>query len=99
MFLLFHWGEPNYYTDYPVLDQAVIQLLIDRQVKMVGVDTPSPDKYPYPGHSRFFEAEICILENLTGLEALCNRTSIEIFAFPLKLIADSSPVRVVARVV
>ena len=65
---------------------------------MVGLDTPSPDSAPYAIHKLLFEQNILIIENLKNLESLAGFNQIEIFAFPLKLDADASPVRIVARV-
>ncbi len=93
-----YWGSERYFTDYPVIDEGLVDYLVERQIKIIGVDSPSPDKPPYPAHRKFFEAGICILENLCGLAELVNRDRVELFAFPLKLDADSSPVRVVARI-
>lgn len=94
-----HWGKPPYYTDYPELDLALAHLLVKKQVKMIGMDTPSPDRSPYPLHRLFLEHGILLIENLTGLSHLISADAFEVFAFPLKIDADSSPARVVARVI
>jgi hypothetical protein len=64
---------------------------------MLGIDAPSPDYFPFAIHKLFFKCNIPIIENLTNLGILIFRENIEIMAFPLKLRADSSLVRVVAR--
>ena len=92
------WGTDAYFEDYPVISESLTDFLVQRQISIFGVDSPGPDKYPYPTHVKFFEANICILENLCGLEPLVGEDNVEVFAFPLKLEADSSPVRAVARV-
>ncbi len=92
------WGEKSYFEDYPTISDAVADFLVERKTKIFGIDSPGPDHYPYPTHVKFFNANIYILENLCGLDALVGKDDIEMFAFPLKLQADSSPVRVVARI-
>jgi len=67
-------------------------------VKIVGLDWVSPDHEPYPIHDILFKSNVLIIENLTNLGPLLRATNFEVFAFPLKIKADSSIVRVVARV-
>ncbi len=65
---------------------------------MIGLDWASPDHEPYPMHQILLRNNILILENLTNLNLLLSEPVFEIFAFPLKINADSSLVRVVARI-
>jgi kynurenine formamidase len=83
---------------YPVLTVAFTELLVMKQVKMIGLDTPSPDKYPFEIHKCLFQYKILITENLTNVEQLLNVKSFEIIALPLHIRADSSVARVIARV-
>jgi|SRR3989344_43873 len=92
------YHEPSYFADYPVMTEAVAHELTTRQVEMVGFDTPSPDRAPYPVHKILLGAGILIIENLTNLEALLAHTTFDIEAFPLALAADAAPARVIARV-
>ncbi|CAH1216933.1 Kynurenine formamidase [Paenibacillus plantiphilus] len=93
-----YYGQPRYFTDYPVLTAEFTDLLIRKQVKMIGLDTPSPDKYPFDVHKRLFQHNILIAENLTNVEQLRNVESFEIIALPLHVKADSSVARIIARV-
>ena len=92
------FGEPEYFTAYPVFCDELAKFLVTQKVKMIGIDWPSPDYHPYPIHKILLKNNILILENLTNLDQLLNETNFEVFAFPLKIEADSSLVRVVARV-
>lgn len=92
------FGTPQYFTDYPDISEDLALFLVERQVKMVGLDWDSPDHPPYPIHKILLRNNILILENLTNLDKLINIPSFEVFSFPLKIEADSSIVRVVARV-
>lgn len=91
-------GQSSYFTDYPVLTLAFAELLVRKQVKMIGLDTPSPDKYPFEVHKHLFQNEILIIENLANVDQLLNAKSFEIIALPLYIRADSSIARVIARV-
>ena len=94
----FHFGEPDYFTTYPDISEELACFLADQHVKIIGLDWVSPDHEPYPIHDILFKGGVMILENLTNLGQLLHETDFEVFAFPLKIEADSSIVRVVARV-
>jgi kynurenine formamidase len=89
--------ESDYYTHYPTIDTELIDFLIAGNVKMIGIDTPSPDYSPFYQHQKILEAGIFIIENLTNLHQLKSVTKFEIIALPLNIRADSSPARVIAR--
>ncbi|GGF90727.1 cyclase [Paenibacillus albidus] len=93
-----YFGQSKYFTDYPVLTLEFAELLVRKQVKMIGLDTPSPDKYPFEVHKCLFQNNILIIENLTNVEQLQNVKSFEIIALPLHIKSDSSIARVIARV-
>ena len=93
-----HFGKPRYFNDYPVLSMDVAKMIVKHKVKMIGLDTPSPDKYPFAVHKYLFNHGVLIIENLTRLDQLKKHKSFEVIALPLKLKADSSIARVVARV-
>jgi kynurenine formamidase len=92
------YGQPSYFTDYPVLTEEFVDLLIRKRVKMIGLDTPSPDKYPFDMHKKLFGNHILIIENLKHVERLLGINAFEIIALPLRIQADSSIARVIARV-
>ncbi len=92
------YGTDSYYQNYPVIDQLFAEFLIGKKIKMLGIDSPSPDRFPFDIHKLLFKHDILIIENMTNLKLLLSYDRFEIFAFPLKIKADSSPVRVVARV-
>jgi kynurenine formamidase len=92
------FGENGYYTNCPVFDEKLVHYLVEQKVKIIGIDWPSPDQEPYPMHQILLKNNILILENLTNLDLILHEPDIEIFAFPLKINADSSIVRAVARI-
>ncbi len=87
----------EYYAKHPVMGEDLADFLVARRIKMVGFDLPSPDRVPFSIHKKLFMAGIPLLENLTNLEALRGIGQFEVMAFPLKISAEGSPVRVVAR--
>lgn len=93
------FGSPEYYMDFPRMTRACANVLIERGVKMVGMDTPSPDDAPFPLHKLFLEKEILLIENLTHLDLLVGARAFEIYALPAKFEADSAPARVIARII
>jgi len=92
------YGEPHYFSDYPVLTADFVDLLIRKKVKMIGLDTPSPDRYPFSIHKSLFGSNIFIIENLANVKRLLGIQAFEIIALPLHIQADSSIARVIARV-
>jgi len=93
------FGKKTYFNDYPIIDKDLAEFLIDRNIKMLGIDTPSPDKFPFEIHKMLFNQHILIIENMANIEKIIPYNKFEIMAFPLKINADSSLVRVVARIV
>mgnify|MGYP000865342039 CR=1 FL=1 len=92
------YGTEKYYTEHPVIDEKLADFFIQKQIKMLGLDLPSPDRHPFKIHQKLLSRNILILENLTNLSALLHAEDFEIMAFPLKIKADASAVRVAARV-
>lgn len=90
------YRSPEYFTDYPVMTEALARELARRKIHMVGFDAPSPDRAPFAVHKIFLGTGILIIENLTNLEKLLGVPQFEVRAFPQKIAADAAPVRVVA---
>ena len=65
---------------------------------MVCLDSPSPDRHPFEIHKLLLENNVLLAENLTNVEALFSVQKFEMMAFPLNLQADSSPARIIARI-
>ncbi len=88
----------RYYSDFPVIDMELVDFFISKKIKMLGLDTPSPDKIPFVIHKKLLANSINILENITGLEPLLNVTKFEVFAVPLKIQAEASLVRAFCKI-
>lgn len=94
-----HYGTPAYTSQYPGLDESGSAWLLERQVKIFGVDSPSPDNpisRTYPVHM------MCRAHGLTHYENLCNLDQLvgrrfTFFGFPLRIRGGTgSPVRALA---
>ena len=94
-----HYGNAAYYGAHPQMTVELAEFLVAKRVRMVGVDSPSPDRGEYAAHLALMRGGVPILENLMGLAALQGLPAFEVMAFPPRLCAEASPVRVVARAV
>lgn len=94
-----HWGEPQYFSGYPVLSPEAAHWLSLKQLKGIGFDTISadhPDTEDYPIHHIILGNNTIIVENLTNLSVLPT-SGIHFSCLPIKFEdADGSPVRAVA---
>ncbi len=93
------YGTDEYYTGHPEIHPELAEFLIAKQAKIIGMDLPSPDLAPYPIHKKLLDYQVLILENLTNLGSLLKAEQFEVMAFPLKIKADSSPLRVLAKII
>ncbi len=92
------FGDARYFTDYPVIAPQLARFFINTGIKMLGMDSPSPDRPPYPMHKLLLKNGIYLIENLIGLERLAGINCFEVIALPLKIKADSAPARVLVRI-
>ena len=82
--------------NHPGLDKSAAKLLVEMNVKAVGVDAPSIDHEPYHAHKILLQNNVVIYENLTNLKEVVNKV-FKFYGFPLKIYKGSgSPVRAVA---
>lgn len=92
------YRSKQYFENCPELTVDGANTLVRLGVKMVGMDMLGPDlDQPWKIHKILLGNEILILENLVNLGQLLDVGNFEVMAFPPKLQADASPVRVIAR--
>jgi kynurenine formamidase len=90
--------QSNYFKDNPVLSEKTAQRLIEKQVKIIGIDSFTPDNEPYLIHKMLFKHDILIVENLVNLERLIGKR-FKCYILPFKVKdADGAPCRVIAEV-
>lgn len=92
------YGSKKYYNKHPVISEELADFLIEKEIKVLGFDMPSPDYSPFKIHQKLFENDIFILENLCNLEKLLGLSSFKIFVFPLKVRAEAAPCRAAAEI-
>ena len=96
--VLLYTGTGDRLTDFAYLDVSAAEWLIEHEVKCVGIDTASVEKYgdkEAPVHKMLLEKQIGIIENLTNLSQFVNRRIFFVcLPLPLKGI-DGSPARAV----
>jgi kynurenine formamidase len=92
-------GTREYTNQYPGLDESGANWLLERQVKIFGVDSPSPDNpasRTYPVHLMCREHGLTHYENLANLGRLVGRR-FTFIGFPLRIRGGhGSPIRAVA---
>lgn len=94
-----YYGQTQYYSEHPVIDEGFCKFLLSKNIKMLGMDIPSPDQPPFYMHKLLLNAHIYLIENLTNLDKLLGVKEFEVIALPLNIKADSSMSRVVARII
>jgi len=92
------FNTPRYYQHYPLLPKEIIAIIQDLNIKMIILDTPSPDAAPYPIHHALFDRGLCIVENAKDLTTLPKDKAITIHAIPLLTGKDASPIRLFAKI-
>lgn len=94
------------YRRHPYLSIEAAEWIVERKIKIVALDIPTPDRpetmrdsgFDFPVHHLLLGRDILIGEHLTNLAALSGRRS-HAYAFPLPIVgADGSPVRFVADI-
>ena len=92
-----HYGQTDYFTDFPSLTQEAATYLAGRRIRILGMDTPTPSRDYYEVHHVLQQkpAEIVIVESLANLDLLPEHFLF--IGFPLRFEGgDGSPIRAVA---
>lgn len=97
-------GNPDYFQHPYLLDSAA-RWLIERHVKVVGMDLITPEMpesvregaFTWPVHKALLEREILVIENVCNMTSLVGRR-VEVIAAPINVKGgDGAPVRLLAR--
>lgn len=92
------YDSDKYFKSHPTLSNIFTDFLIRKNIKMLGMDIPSPDRFPFDIHKKLLGNEIILLENLTNLKSLTPYKKFKLCAVPLSIEAEASPVRAYAAV-
>ncbi len=93
------WQSDQFHADFAFLDESGARLLVERGVRLVGIDYLSIEQFKRPGapvHHFLLERRVVIVEGLDLSQAAPGRY--EMFCLPLDIGgADGAPARVVLR--
>src|SRR5271165_2865576 len=99
-----HFGQMPFYTQYPFLSEKAARWLVQIGVRLIAMDTPSPDNPAHsrgtakdsPNHKVLLGAGVVLVEYVANLKAV-TASEVELVVMPLKLKGcDGSPARCVA---
>jgi arylformamidase len=99
-----YFGNMKFYNEYPFLSESAAQWLVEKGVRLIAMDTPSPDNPAHsrgnakdsPNHKVLLGAGVVLVEYLTNLKAVTS-AEVDLIVMPLKLKGcDGSPARCVA---
>ncbi len=90
-------GSKNFFEKNPTISLPLAQRLLEKKVRIVGIDSFTPDNTPFYVHKFLFQHDILIVENLINLEPLIGKR-FQFIILPLKIKdADGAPCRVIAQ--
>lgn len=94
-----YWGEEKYLQGYPSLTEEAAKWLCDFEIKGIGMDTISMDRFDsidFEVHNIILSRGKIIIENLNNLSNI-KKEFFTLIAVPLKIKSgDASPVRAIA---
>ena len=99
------FAQSPVYHDHPYLSPAAAQWLVERKVKLVACDLPTPDmplcrrpgNYDWPTHHVLLANGVLVAENLTGLEQFAGERVEFVFSALNIEESDGAPARIIAR--
>ena len=93
-----HFGADYFFSDFPSLSQEAARFLAGKNIRMLGMDMPTPGKDWFElHHDILLPKEIVIVESLANLDKVPEQFTF--IGFPLNFKGrDGSPVRAVALV-
>jgi kynurenine formamidase len=93
-----HFGAENFFSEFPSLTQEAGRYIADKNIRMLGMDTPTPSTDWYEiHHDILLPKEIVIVESLANLDKA--PAEFTFIGFPLNFKGrDGSPIRAVALV-
>ena len=102
-----YWKTNQYYDRFPYFETEAIEYLLNNGMKVMALDTPSPDdgsaimekgECDSPNHLLLLKGEALIIEYLNNTDVLVGGKEYEMVSLPLKLKgSDGSPARVLIK--
>jgi kynurenine formamidase len=91
------FNDAEYFMNYPEITVDFAEILVEKKVKILGIDFASPDMAPFATHKKLLSNDVLIIENLTNLDKL-DKKKFEVIALPVKYFTDAAHLRVVAKI-
>jgi len=94
------YGTPEYSHNHPYLSMELIDFLLGRRARIIGVDLPGVrrGKEHTPCDQHCADKGVFIIENMCGLKDVCDK-KVTVYTFPLSLKGSSGlPCRVIADI-
>lgn len=92
-----HWNDGEFYEQFVYLEAEAAQYLVNRDIRLVGIDYLSIDQFrslKHPTHFVLLEKDVIIIEGLNLKEVAPGRY--RLVALPLRIKnADGAPARVI----
>lgn len=101
-----HWNKGQFYRNFPTFSLEAVEFLVECKVKLLGMDTPSPDSPLIPVdspmrnrmHKTLMHGDVLIIETLANLDDI-PADEFDFIALPLKAKGlDGFPVRAIALI-
>ena len=102
-----NWKTNKYYDGFPYFETAAVEYLLNNGMKVMAMDTPSPDngsaitvkgESDSPNHLLLLKNKTFIIEYLNNTDVLIGGKEYEMVSLPLKLMgSDGSPARVLIK--
>lgn len=98
------WMKQTFYREWPSFEPEAVEWLVEKGIRMVAMDTPSPDNpldtleagKPNPMHFALLSRGVIIVEYMNNLDAV-TVTEFELYALPLLMKdLDGFPLRAIA---
>lgn len=102
------FANAEVYRQYPYLSPDAAKAVVDAGIRMIALDTPSPDLpeggrpagFDWPVHQTLMRGNVLITEQLCGLGQLEGVGEFRLSAIPIALTgSDGAPARVIAETV
>lgn len=101
------WKTDMYYKNFPYFQPSAVEYLLERGMKVMAMDTPSPDdgssimvkgECDSPCHLALLKQGAIVIEYLTNTDVLVDGKEYEFVSLPLKIKgSDGSPARVLIK--
>lgn len=88
-----YFGSEKYFYENPYLSDELADLIIEKNIKGIAIDTCSVDKYGENKiHKKLLKNNIWIVENLANCDKL-KKDKYQAYFIPLNIASEASPVR------